>query len=96
MKKELILQEASQIFEVSGYENMKISVLAKNVGVSQSTIYSMFESKDGLYIEYIRLQIKNFLEELIPLTINCTSIEKLYKFTALKFEYYMKRKSNWT
>jgi len=91
MKKELILQEASQIFEVSGYENMKISVLAKNVGVSQSTIYSMFESKDGLYIEYIRLQIKNFLEELIPLTINCTSIEKLYKFTALKFEYYMKK-----
>ena len=58
IKKELILKEASLIFEESGYENMKISDLAKNVGVSQSTIYSMFENKDGLYIEYIKLQMR--------------------------------------
>jgi AcrR family transcriptional regulator len=91
VKKELILQEASIIFEKNGYDNMKISDLAKDVGVSQSTIYSMFESKDGLYIEYIRLQIKNFLEELLELTIKSTTYEKLNKFTTLKFEYYMKK-----
>jgi AcrR family transcriptional regulator len=91
IKKELILKEASLIFEESGYENMKISDLAKNVGVSQSTIYSMFENKDGLYIKYIKLQIRNFLQELTVLITNSTSYEKLYKFTALKFEYYVKK-----
>ena len=91
IKKELILKEASLIFEESGYENMKISDLAKNVGVSQSTIYSMFENKDGLYIEYIKLQIRNFLQELTVLITNSTSYKKLYKFTALKFEYYVKK-----
>ncbi len=91
IKRELILQEASLIFEKSGYDSMKISDLAKNVGVSQSTIYSMFENKEGLYIEYIKLQIKNFLEELAQLTINSTAYEKLNKFTALKFKNYMEK-----
>ncbi len=92
IKKELILKEASDIFEEYGYENMKISDLAKNVGVSQSTIYSMFENKDGLYIEYIKLQIKNFLLELSKLIEEkSTSYEKLYKFTELKFQYYIKK-----
>jgi AcrR family transcriptional regulator len=91
IKKELILQEASLIFEKSGYDSMKISDLAKNVGVSQSTIYSMFENKEGLYIEYIKLQIKIFLEELTQLTINSTAYEKLNKFTALKFKNYIQK-----
>ena len=91
IKKELILQEASLIFEKSGYDSMKISDLAKNVGVSQSTIYSMFENKEGLYIEYIKLQIKNFLEELTKITISSTPYEKLNEFIVLKFKNFMQK-----
>lgn len=91
VKKELILSEATLMFEKNGYENMKILDLTKSVGVSQTTIYSMFENKQGLYIEYIRLQIKDFLVELNELTKNSTSYEKLHKFVALKFKYYINK-----
>jgi AcrR family transcriptional regulator len=92
IKKELILQEATIIFEEKGYENMKISTLAKTAGVSQSTIYSMFKNKEGLYIEYIKYQIKKFLEDLNTRIIPThTPFDKLYNFTALKFEYYIKK-----
>lgn len=36
IKKDLLFAEASTLFETVGYENMKISDLAKNAGVSQS------------------------------------------------------------
>ncbi len=92
IKKELILQEATKVFEKVGYEKMKIASLAKIAGVSQSTIYGMFENKDGLYIEYIRFQIKNFLKELDSLiTPSSSNYEKIYAFINLKFEYYMQK-----
>lgn len=92
MKKELILQEASKVFEKAGYEKMKIASLARIVGVSQSTIYSMFENKDGLYIEYIRFQIKIFLKELDSLiTPSSSNYERIYAFINLKFEYYIQK-----
>lgn len=75
----------------NGYENMKILDLAKSVGVSQATIYSMFNNKEGLYKEYVRLKVKEFILELNELTKNSTSYEKLQKFVALKFEYYTNR-----
>lgn len=92
IKKELILQEASLIFEKEGYEEMKISNLAKIAGVSQSTIYSMFENKDGLYLEYIRFHIKGFLEKLNSLISNSSSdYERINAFIKLKFEYFIQK-----
>lgn len=90
-KKSLILQEATLIFEKYGYESMKILDLAKNAGVSQTTIYSIFKNKEGLYVEYIKSQIKAFLVELEELSQKSTSYKKLYNFVALKFKYYIKK-----
>lgn len=92
IKKELILQEASVIFEEEGYTKMKISSLAKIAGVSQNTIYSMFENKDSLYVEYIRFQINKFVKELKSLiTPNISNYDKIHNFIKLKFEYYIKK-----
>jgi len=92
IKKDLLLEEASTLFETVGYENMKISDLAKNAGVSQSTIYAIFVNKEGLYLEYIRYHIKGFMEELnSSITPNSTNRDKIEAFIKLKFSYYIQK-----
>lgn len=92
IKKDLLLEEASKLFETVGYESMKISDLAKNAGVSQSTIYAIFINKEGLYLEYIRYHIRGFMEELNSLiTPNSTNRDKIEAFIKLKFSYYIQK-----
>ena len=64
MKRDLILEEAALLFESIGFEQLKVSDLAKSVGVSVGTIYGMFESKEGLYMAYVRKQIAVYVQEL--------------------------------
>ena len=92
LKKELILQEATKMFEISGYEQLKVSDLAKEVHVSVGTIYSLFSSKEGLYLAYIEQQIQNFLTELKEKTVAEKPYKKIYTFVELKFSYYWKKR----
>jgi len=64
VKRELILEEAAKWFESVGYEDVKVSDLAKNVGVSVGTIYGLFDSKEGLYFAYVRHQIAKYVQTL--------------------------------
>lgn len=64
IKRSLILEEAAMLFESVGYEQLKVSELARSVGVSVGTIYGLFESKEGLYIAYVNEQITRYLETL--------------------------------
>ena len=89
LKKELLLEEASALFEQVGYEEMKLVTLAKSAGVSIGTIYGFFESKEGLYLAYIEHQIHTFTKELKERTALIDSDqEKLKVFVELKFFYY--------
>lgn len=94
MKRDLILEEASALFVKEGYENMKISDLAKNTGVSVGAIYSMFGSKEGLYNQFIISQIEYYInimeQELEQLT---DPIEMLRVITKIKFEAIIKNKN---
>ena len=93
LKKELLLKEASILFEDIGYEHMKVADLAKIAGVSIGTIYSMFGSKEGLYLAYIEHQIANFFEELQSRDSAETKAEdKIHSFIELKFGYYYQKK----
>lgn len=62
LKRELILEEAAILFIEDGFENMKIADLAKKVGVSVGTIYTLFGSKENLYQNYLNSQIEHYLE----------------------------------
>ena len=64
VKRTLILEEAAKWFESVGYEHLKVSELAKNVGVSVGTIYGLFDSKEGLYFAYVRYQISKYVSAL--------------------------------
>lgn len=93
LKKELLLQEASVQFEALGYENMKIIDLAKNTNVSVGTIYSLFGSKEGLYIAYIEYHINALYTELQKLnTPDTDAQEKVYAYVKLKFSYYKQKR----
>ncbi|MCD4667017.1 MAG: TetR/AcrR family transcriptional regulator [Sulfurimonas sp.] len=95
LKKELLLEEASKQFEEIGYEHMKVVDLAKTARVSVGTIYSLFNSKGGLYLAYIEHQINNFFLELENRALSKSSPqEKIHTFIELKFSYYnQKRKA---
>lgn len=93
LKKELLLEEASKQFEEVGYEHMKVADLAKTAKVSVGTIYSIFDSKEGLYIAYIEHQIDNFFVELQARTsANISPREKIHNYIELKFSYYCQKR----
>jgi len=93
LKKELLLEEASKMFEELGYEQMKVANLAKAAKVSVGTIYAIFNSKEGLYFAYLEHQINNFFKELeSKITNNSSPNEKIKIFIELKFSYYTKKK----
>jgi len=93
LKKELLLEEASKIFEEIGYEQMKVADLAKTAKVSVGTIYALFNSKEGLYLSYIEHQINNFFIELEDRALaKSTPSEKIYTFIELKFSYYTQKR----
>ena len=93
LKKELLLEEASLLFEELGYEEMKLVTLAKNAGVSIGTIYRFFNSKEGLYMAYIEHQIHTFTKELEERTALLDSAEERLKvFIELKFSYYCSKR----
>ncbi len=93
VKKDLLLQEASHFFEEAGYEETKLSDLAKKAGVSMGTIYGYFHSKEGLYMAYIEHQIDAFVAELEAKTAQIDDVqEKIQIFTQLKFSYYTQKR----
>ena len=93
LKKELLLEEASKMFEEVGYEQMKVADLAKVAKVSVGTIYAIFNLKEGLYFSYLEHQINNFFKELeSKITNNSSPNEKIKIFIELKFSYYTKKK----
>ncbi len=94
LKRELILEEATRLFIQDGYENMKISELAKNAGVSIGVIYTLFGSKETLYNHYVMGQIEFYIE-IIKDELEChtDTIEKLKAVTKIKFSAYIKNRN---
>jgi AcrR family transcriptional regulator len=48
-RKEQILQEATVLFTVHGYDGTSIRVIAKSCGITEAAIYRHFDSKENLY-----------------------------------------------
>lgn len=93
LKREMLLEEATNLFIHEGYENMKISDLAKNTGVSVGAIYSMFGSKDGIYHNYILGQIEYYIGVMEEKTSTCSDPkEMLTTITEIKFSAIIKNK----
>lgn len=85
VKKELYLNAAARYFDEVGYKNFKISDLSKELEASVGTIYNLFGSKEGLYVEYLVLKLEIFLEKLIKEEGN-DPVENLKSYLTYKYE----------
>ena len=92
-KKELLLEQASEMFEEFGYEQMKVVDLAKKAKISIGVIYSFFNSKEGLYIAYIEYHINRLYAELEKNNPpESDPKEKVHAYIELKFSYYTQKR----
>ncbi len=93
IKRELYIETSAKYFEVAGYENAKMSDLAKELEVSVGTLYKIFESKENLYFEYILYQINQFVKKLND-NASSDPIENLKLYLQYTYEPFIeKRKS---
>jgi AcrR family transcriptional regulator len=93
-KRELILEEAANIFKKDGYENMKVADLAVNVGISVGSIYTLFGSKENLYHNYILDMMDHYLKILDDEIRNIQDPrEKLKILTRIKFNAFQTHKN---
>ncbi len=95
MKRNLILKKASEMFEIFGYDEMKVSDLAKDVGISVGTVYTYFTSKEGLYnacigneVEAVYLILKTLFEQKLSYK------ELLEKSIQIKFSIMSKKRNS--
>lgn len=97
MKRKLILDEALLMFEEFGFEDIKISDLAKRIGVSVGTIYSYYKSKDELYSACVDSEIHKALEISQELfTQDISNEEKIKKAINIKLSILGERKNSLT
>lgn len=90
-KRQIILTEATRAFEMYGYKETKIIRIAEQCRVSTRTVYRLFESKEGLFLAYVRFIIATLFDELQEtLPQHCDAQQRLRKLTELRF-YYLKR-----
>lgn len=95
MKRDLILEKASEMFDKFGFAELKVSDLAHEAGVSVGTIYSYFDSKEGLFSACIAQDIERVSAALEILFAKGLPFEQMLEETVrIKFETItQKRKS---
>ncbi len=93
LKRDLILHEASRYFEEVGFENVKMSDLAKNCDISVGQLYKLFDSKENIFNEYVRYQINLFYKEIQDACAYISNPkERLLLYLQLKFKIFKNKK----
>ncbi|MCJ7764504.1 MAG: TetR/AcrR family transcriptional regulator [Thiovulaceae bacterium] len=93
IKHDLILDKASEMFEEQGFNELKISGLAHEVGVSVGTIYAYFDSKEGLFSACVAVQIEEAYELFVKLFKEDIEFgELLEKSVQIKFDAISKKR----
>lgn len=87
LKKEHILEIATRHFRDNGYEDTKMSDVAKEAEVSIGTIYGFFENKEGVFKASLYLMIHTTHEVFQDSVRDIKEPkEKLVRFVRFKFE----------
>ncbi|OWZ83000.1 TetR/AcrR family transcriptional regulator [Natranaerobius trueperi] len=54
MKKQQIIEAATKVFGIKGYQDTKIEEVAKEAEVAKGSVYLYFKSKEDLFVEMIK------------------------------------------
>jgi AcrR family transcriptional regulator len=60
-KRERVMRAAIEQFQVHGFENAKIEVIAQNAGVAKGSIYQYFDDKKELFLYSVTWAIEQFM-----------------------------------
>ena len=93
---ELIVKTALDLFLKNGYEKTSLSDIVAISGGSLASIYTFFESKEGLFQAIIEQEIDNLIKEIdekIDLKISHSLEEFLTKFVTISFSIVCTKKN---
>ena len=93
---ELIVKTALELFLKNGYEKTSLSDIVAISGGSLASIYTFFESKEGLFQAIIEQEIDSFIKEIdekIDLKISHSLEEFLTKFATIIFSIVCNKKN---
>ena len=93
---ELIVKTALELFLKNGYEKTSLSDIVAISGGSLASIYTFFESKEGLFQAIIEQEIDSFINEIdekIDLKISHSLEEFLTKFATIIFSIVCNKKN---
>lgn len=82
-----ILNYSKQVIINHGYKNFRVDDIAKDLGISKSTIYKIFRTKDAIVKEVVQYHfdlIKNEFIEILNDKENPNFVQKITKLINLK------------
>ncbi len=80
MKKDVILETAARLFAERGFNNTPTSLLAKEAGVAEGTIFRHFRTKDDIFltlINNVKTQLISDIEKYLEVRGPESALEKL-------------------
>lgn len=94
LRKKLVLKSASRYFGEFGYEKTQIDKIAKELSIGVGTIYSLFGSKEGLFIEWMFSILEKAHKEVkTAIDVQDDLVGKIRIFIEYKLNYYEKNKA---
>jgi AcrR family transcriptional regulator len=64
-KREEVLDIATEIFRVKGYEGTSINVMARDAGISKESIYRYFGSKEDLFLAVVEREMAVYRQAML-------------------------------
>ena len=58
-KRDAVLRTAAQIFNVRGYHETSLELVAEELGITRPTVYYYFKNKDEILFECVRMGLKS-------------------------------------
>ncbi|GFM33020.1 TetR/AcrR family transcriptional regulator [Desulfovibrio subterraneus] len=95
MKRDVILDTAARLFAERGFNNTPTSLLAKEAGVAEGTIFRHFQTKDDIFftlINNVKTQLISDIEKYLEVRGPENALEKLE--SVIKSFYVFVKKNN--
>ncbi|MFA6808221.1 MAG: helix-turn-helix domain-containing protein [Eubacteriales bacterium] len=87
-KSSKIIEAASKVFYLAGFDGTKMEEIAKEAGIGKGTVYEYFDSKQHLFDEMVKYKINeriSIVKELME--VEGTLRDKIFKMVKYQIEF---------
>jgi len=89
IKRDLIIEVARDLFFEKGYENTIIDEIARSAGISKSTLYTYFKSKEEILIRvFMQAVDESYQKYSDAVMLQSTGYDKLYAYSIVAYNCY--------